>query len=301
MAKILVVDDERNVLRAFEEILPTRGHEVVAAPGAEDAMQRLKDSDCDLVILDICLPGMNGLDALARIKQMDATLPVIVMTGRSTTNTAIEATKRGAFDYHLKPFEPADMLKTIAEALEAARLMKGHVALGPRPAEAQADAIVGQSPAMRQLYKAIGHVAQTDVTVLVRGESGTGKELVARAIYEHSRRSQSPLIVINCAAIPEPLLESELFGYEPGAFTGATARASANFNRHTGARFFSMKSATFRSACKRKFSACCKSGRFNAWEATRRFKPTCVSYVPRIAIWKKRLPTVRFAKTFITA
>jgi nitrogen regulation protein NR(I) len=238
MAKILVVDDERNVLRGFEEILPTRGHEVVAVRGAEEALRELAGADCDLAILDICLPGMNGLDALARIKQLKPALPVIVMTGRSTTNTAIEATKRGAFDYQLKPFEPDQMLKTIADALEASRLMKGHVALGAEPAEATSDAIVGQSPAMQQLYKAIGHVAQTDVTVLIRGESGTGKELVARAIYEHSRRSHLPLIVINCAAIPETLLESELFGYEAGAFTGAVARRLGKFEQAHGGTVF---------------------------------------------------------------
>ncbi|HKD35454.1 MAG TPA: response regulator, partial [Pirellulales bacterium] len=214
MARILVVDDEPNVRRAFEELLLRRGHEVISARGAEEAFKRLIDADCDLVLLDICLPGMNGLDALARIKQFRSTLPVIVMTGQSTTNTAIEATKRGAFDYQLKPFDPPEMLRTIASALEAGRLVKGHVALGPQAAEPTADAIVGQSPPMQQLYKAIGRVAPTDATVLIRGESGTGKELVARAIYEHSRRSNGPLIVINCAAIPETLLESELFGHE---------------------------------------------------------------------------------------
>jgi DNA-binding NtrC family response regulator len=181
---------------------------------------------------------MNGLDALARIKQLQPTLPVIVMTGQSTTNTAIEATKRGAFDYQLKPFEPAEMLQTIAKALEAARLMKGHLALGPETIEPSTDAIVGQSSPMQQLYKAIGRVAQTDATVLIRGESGTGKELVARAIYEHSVRRHSPLVVINCAAIPETLLESELFGYEPGAFTGAVTRRIGKFEQADGGSIF---------------------------------------------------------------
>ena len=153
-------------------------------------MRRLKDGDVDLVILDICLPGMNGLDALAQIRQIQPTLPVIVMTGQGTTDTAIEATKRGAFDYQLKPFEPAEMLQTIAKALEAARLMKGRLALNPETSLPPSDAIVGRSPAMQQLYKAIGRVAPTDATVLIRGESGTGKELVARAIYQHSQRSQ---------------------------------------------------------------------------------------------------------------
>ena len=146
MPKILVVDDERNVLRAFEDILATRGHEAVCVRGAEEAMRRLKDADFDLVILDVCLPGMNGLDALAQIRQIQPTLPVIVMTGQGTTDTAIEATKRGAFDYQLKPFEPAEMLQTIAKALEAARLMKGRLALNPETAVPPSDAIVGTQP-----------------------------------------------------------------------------------------------------------------------------------------------------------
>jgi nitrogen regulation protein NR(I) len=238
MPKILVVDDEKNVQRAFEEILSSRGHEVVGVRGAEEAMRRLAEVDFDLVILDICLPGMSGLDALAQIKQIRPVLPVIVMTGQATTDNAIEATKRGAFDYHLKPFEPAEMLRTIAKALEAARLMKGRLALGSETAVPSSDAIVGQSPVMQQLYKSIGRVAQTDATVLIRGESGTGKELVARAIYQHSRRSQMPLVVINCAAIPETLLESELFGHERGAFTDATTRRIGKFEQANGSTIF---------------------------------------------------------------
>ena len=154
MPKILVVDDERNVLRAFEEILTNRGHEAVCVSGAEEAMRRLKDADFDLVILDVCLPGMSGLEAMAQIRHVQPTLPVIVMTGQGTTDTAIEATKRGAFDYHLKPFEPAEMLQTIAKALEAGRLMKGRLALNPETVVPQSDAIIGRSPAMQQLYKA---------------------------------------------------------------------------------------------------------------------------------------------------
>ncbi len=238
MAKILVVDDERNVLRAFEDILASRGHTIACTSGAEEAMRRLKEADFELVILDICLPGMSGLDALAKIRQIQPALPVIVMTGQGTTDTAIEATKRGAFDYHLKPFEPEEMLQTIAKALEAARLMKGRLALNPETAVVESDAIVGRSPPMQQLYKAIGRVAATGATVLIRGESGTGKELVARAIYQHSPRSKMPLVVVNCAAIPETLLESELFGYEPGAFTGAMTRRIGKFEQADGGTIF---------------------------------------------------------------
>jgi DNA-binding NtrC family response regulator len=160
------------------------------------------------------------------------------MTGRGTTDTAIEATKRGAFEYHLKPFEPLEMLETISKALEGARLMKGRVAMGPETAEPSTEAIVGHSPGMQQVYKAIGRVAQTEVTVLIRGETGTGKELVARAIYQHGVRSRMPLTVVNCAALPETLLESELFGHERGAFTGAVARRIGKFEQAHGGTMF---------------------------------------------------------------
>jgi nitrogen regulation protein NR(I) len=238
MAKILVVDDERSVRSAFEDLLSTKGHAVTAVPGAEDAMAHLQRQECDLVILDIRLPGMSGLDALGQLKRLHPRLPVIVMTGEGTTGTAIEATKRGAFEYQLKPFDPAEMLATIEKALEGARLMKGHLELGPEAVAQNAEAIVGRSAVMQQVYKAIGRVAQTDATVLIRGESGTGKELVARAIYQHSLRSRMPLLVVNCAAIPETLLESELFGYEPGAFTGAVSRRIGKFQQADGGTMF---------------------------------------------------------------
>jgi DNA-binding NtrC family response regulator len=238
MAKILVVDDEPTVLQAFDALLSARGHEVLTTRDAEEAIHRLESADCDLVVLDICLPHMNGLDALGKIKLLRPVLPVIVMTGRGTTDTAIEATKRGAFEYQLKPFEPLEMLQTIDKALEGARLMKGRVDLGPEATESSVEAIVGQSLAMQQVYKAIGRVTQTDATVLIRGETGTGKELVARAIYQHSSRSHLPMTVVNCAALPETLLESELFGCERGAFTGAVARRIGKFEQaHRGTMF----------------------------------------------------------------
>ena len=238
MAKILVVDDERSVRRAFEAILSDKGHTVIAVRGAEDALGLLPEDEFDLIVLDICLPGMNGFDAFAQIRQCRPKLPVIIMTGQGTTDTAIEATKRGAFDYQLKPFEPALMLRTIAKALESSRLMRGHVALGPETIPSAGEAIVGRSPPMQQLYKAIGRVAPTDVTVLIRGESGTGKELVARAIYHHSLRSGQSLMVVNCAAIPETLLESELFGHEAGAFTGTATRRIGKFEQAHGGTIF---------------------------------------------------------------
>jgi nitrogen regulation protein NR(I) len=238
MSKILVVDDESNVLAAFQEMLAGEGHQVLTADSAEAAMSSVESDQPDLVILDVCMPGMNGLDALRAIRQRHAKLPVIVMTGQGTTSTAIEATKRGAFDYHVKPFEPEAMLQTIDRALQAARLMHRHVAVAPETPTATIDAIIGHSPAMQDVYKLIGRVAATDATVLIRGESGTGKELVARAVYQHSNRAHAPLLVLNCTAVPESLLESELFGHERGAFTGAVARRIGKFEQAGGGTLF---------------------------------------------------------------
>jgi nitrogen regulation protein NR(I) len=224
VSKVLIVDDEANVLTAFEKLLSIAGHAVLLSRSGEEAMEVIARERPDAVVLDIRMPGMNGLDALSAIKRDYARLPVIVMTGQGTMETAIEATKRGAFDYQLKPFDPAGMLQLIERAVQGARVMDRQVALDPEAVSPGVDAIVGRSPAMQEVFKLIGRVAQTDATVLIRGESGTGKELLARAIYQHSRRAQEPLFVVNCVAIPETLLEAELFGHERGAFTGAHAR-----------------------------------------------------------------------------
>ncbi|MCL4190721.1 MAG: sigma-54 dependent transcriptional regulator [Thermoguttaceae bacterium] len=238
MSSIVIVDDERSVLAAFEELLSARGHDVSTAIHAEQALERARTGDCDLVIMDICLPGMNGLDALREIKRLQPRLPVVIMTGQGTMETAIEATKMGAFDYQLKPLEPAEMLRVIDKALESSRLARQQVSLGSLPADVASDAMIGQSSNMQEVYKAIGRVAPTDATVLIRGESGTGKELVARAIYQHSLRKDGPFLIINCAAIPETLLESELFGHEKGAFTGATSRRIGKFQQAHGGTIF---------------------------------------------------------------
>lgn len=238
MSEILVVDDEPGVVQAFAEVLAESGHKVTAERQASAALERLNQEAIDLVIMDVCMPGMDGLEALDRIKRHQPKLPVIIMTGQGTMETAIEATKRGAFDYQLKPFEPEEMLEVVDRALECARITQRRVALGADRPSASGDAIIGQSAALQEVYKAIGRVAATDVTVLIRGESGTGKELVARAIYQYGQRSGGLLLVVNCAAIPETLLEGELFGYERGAFTGATSRRIGKFEQADGGTIF---------------------------------------------------------------
>ncbi len=224
MSTILIIDDDDQLRVSFQRLLKEEGYSVDSAPSGEVGLNLVKSKTPDLVILDMRLPGMNGLETFRHIHAMEPKLPVIIMTAFGTTETAIEATKMGAFDYILKPFDIPEMLGIIGQALEAGRFMRSPVDMNATPDNASREAIIGRSKPMQDVYKAIGRVSPTDATVLVRGESGTGKELVARAIYQHSLRANKPFLVINCVAIPENLLESELFGYEKGAFTGASHR-----------------------------------------------------------------------------
>ena len=224
MSTILVIDDDDPLRKSFEKLLTEEGYEVKSAPSGEAGLALIRAEVPDLVVLDMRLPGMNGFETFQAIHQLDPKLPVIIMTAYGTTETAIEATKMGAFDYILKPFDIPDMLSQIRQALDAGRFMRSPVDMNTVPEKSSREALVGRSKSMQDVYKAIGRVSSTDATILIRGESGTGKELVARAVYHHSLRAGKPFLVINCVAIPETLLESELFGYEKGAFTGASYR-----------------------------------------------------------------------------
>jgi nitrogen regulation protein NR(I) len=231
---ILIVDDDAQLRHSFEKLLTAEGHTVRTSPTAEGGIEIVRSGLPDLVIMDVRLPGMDGLQAFQVMHEIEPKLPVIVMTAYGTTDTAIEATKLGAFDYVLKPFEIPEMLANIQKALEAGRFMRSRVEMDIMPEGASTEAIFGRSKTMQEVYKAIGRVASTDATVLIRGESGTGKELVARALYQHSIRKDRPFLVINCVAIPETLLESELFGYEKGAFTGAVTRRVGKIEQANG-------------------------------------------------------------------
>ncbi len=225
MSTILIIDDDDQLRLSFIKLLTAEAYTVIDAASGEAGIEKLtKGPSPDLVVLDIRLPGMNGVETFKKINQMDPKLPVIIMTAYGTTETAIETTKIGAFDYILKPFDIPEMLATIKQALGTGRFRRSPVDVDAMPQKASREAIVGRSKPMQDVYKAIGRVSSSDATVLVRGESGTGKELVARAVYQHSLRADKTFHVINCVAIPENLLESELFGYEKGAFTGAAHR-----------------------------------------------------------------------------
>jgi two-component system nitrogen regulation response regulator GlnG len=239
MGTLLIVDDEASILLAFRKVFREPEHTVLTAETAAQGLDMARQRHPDVIVLDIHLPDASGLDMLRRLHELDARCPVIFITGRSTTDTAIEAMKLGAFEYLLKPLELSTLRQVAERALRISRLMHVPAVLGATgDVDDRADAIVGLCPPMQEVYKAIGRVAAQDVTVLITGESGTGKELVARAIYQHSRRAAGRFLPINCAAIPEHLLESELFGHERGAFTGADRRRIGKFEQCHGGTLF---------------------------------------------------------------
>ena len=236
MERILIVDDDLSLCHFLKKTLSQKGYEIITCHTGRDAGESVNEQEPNLVLLDNKLPDRAGLDILKELKENKPKMPVVIMTAFGTTDTAIEAMRRGAFDYILKPFELEEISELVAKGLEANKLMKRAVAI-PALSEymEDSDQIIGKSKPMQEIFKLIGQVAESDVTVLIRGESGTGKELVARAIYQHSRRKDGPFLAINCAAIPETLLESELFGHEKGAFTGASKRRIGKFEQcHQG-------------------------------------------------------------------
>jgi two-component system nitrogen regulation response regulator GlnG len=232
MSKVLLIDDEEDVQYSFQRIFDSPEVELATASSGEEGLKVIPKLKPDLVIMDVRMGGITGLETLRRIRQMDSKLLVILMTAYGTAQTAIEAMKLGAYDYLLKPFEVPRLREIVATALKAARDMKQVVSYQPLLEKEDYElGIVGRSEPMQQVFKLIGQLAASDATALITGESGTGKELVARAIYHHSERKDQPFLAVNCAAIPEQLLESELFGHERGAFTGATMQRVGKFEQ----------------------------------------------------------------------
>jgi two-component system nitrogen regulation response regulator GlnG len=240
MGRVLLVDDDPAImLDQVTHALGPQGIRIAVARTAEEGLRQVAAQLPDVILLDVHLPDLSGLETYQRIRQLDGRIPVIFITWAATADTAIEAMKEGAYDYLFKPLDLARLRNVVVQALELGRLMRepAVVAEAP-PADDAGDAIIGRCPAMAEVYKAIGRVAGQNVIVLITGESGTGKELVARAIYQHGTRSRAPFLAINCAAIPESLLESELFGHEKGAFTGADRRRIGKFEQCSGGTLF---------------------------------------------------------------
>jgi nitrogen regulation protein NR(I) len=231
-ANILLIEDDRSTASALQKVLQDEGYAVTVAGRGDQGLSQARERQCDLVITDLRLPGLSGMELIARLHSAKPKLPIIMMTAHGTTETAIEAMKLGACDYLVKPFEADELLDLAASAVASSRRMSESVEMGE--ARSAVRAIIGKSRAMQNIYKEIGRVAATPVTVLIRGATGTGKELIARALYQHSDRSDKPFIAVNCAAIPETLLESELFGHERGSFTGANSRRIGRFEQAQG-------------------------------------------------------------------
>jgi DNA-binding NtrC family response regulator len=239
MTKVLAIDDDRTVLHLVQRWFSEVNIEVITAGNAADGLQMVRDQKPDVLLMDIMLPQLSGLEACKTVREIDSKLPVIFITGHGSSEMAIESMKLGAYDYLLKPLERDKVLDQVTRAAEMRRLMSIPVAVTPdATGNEDSDMMLGQSEAMQRVFKAIGRVAPQDVTVLIQGESGTGKELVARALYQHSKRSAGPFLAVNCAAIPETLLESEFFGHEKGSFTGADSRRIGKFEQCSGGTIF---------------------------------------------------------------
>ncbi|MBA4366495.1 MAG: sigma-54-dependent Fis family transcriptional regulator [Desulfobacterium sp.] len=244
MEKIFLIDDDEGLIHFLSRFFERKGYEVKTCLSGLDAVEIIQREAFDLILLDYKMPEANGIDILTKIKASQVKTPVILMTAYGSTYIAIEAMKRGAYDYLVKPFERKELSRIVSEALQVNRQMKEVISFPdaeqpdqslPTSNELQ---IIGTSRKMQDVYKLIGQIAESDVSVMITGESGTGKELVARAIYHHSSRKEKPFIAINCAAIPENLFESELFGYERGAFTGAERTHIGKIERCNGGTCF---------------------------------------------------------------
>ena len=240
LTRILVADDEESMRWVLSRALKKKGFTVDLARDGEEALRLIQSHPYDLAILDIKMPGLTGLELLDRVRELKSDLLTVIMTAEASMKNAVEAMKRGAYDYITKPFD-LDVIDAIVEKVTRAREMTSQVTILKEELKDRYQlekTIIGNSPAMREVYKTIGKVAPSDITILIQGESGTGKELVARAVHFNSRRLGKPFVAINCAAIPKELLESELFGFEKGAFTGAVERKLGKFEQANGGTIF---------------------------------------------------------------
>ena len=284
---ILVVDDEKNQREILETILSGEGYDVTTASSGEAAMKFVADRHFDLVLTDLKMTGMSGLDLLKELTDFDKSIIVILLTAHGTVDSAVDALRLGAFEYLQKPYDSEKLLETVSRALKKLTTLDAE--------------IVSVSPEMDKVKKLILKIAKSNSTVLIRGESGTGKELIARSIHKNSLRSNEVFQAVNCAAINENLLESELFGHEKGSFTGAVAERKAFSRSPTTARCFWTRSASSISRCRQRYCGRCRKNRSAAsaafaiststFASLRRPTATCCT-------WSRKSV---FARTFITA
>lgn len=237
-ATILVADDDRAIRTVLTQALARLGHEVKTTGNAATLWRWVQEGEGDLVITDVVMPDENGLDLVPRIKKLRPDLRIIVMSAQNTLLTAVKAAERGAFDYLPKPFDLKDLMAIVQKALSVPAQAPAPVAAPVEDAEEEALPLIGRSPAMQEIYRVLARLMGTDLTVMITGESGTGKELVARALHDYGKRRGGPFVAINMAAIPRELIESELFGHEKGAFTGATMRSTGRFEQAQGGTLF---------------------------------------------------------------
>lgn len=239
IGSILVVDDEKGQREILNTILQKEGYRIVDVPGGREAQEQLEKGEFDLILTDLKMQGMSGMELMEKILVENPQQCVVMMTAHGTIDSAVEAMKKGAFDYLEKPLERDDLLLTIQRALEHVALLRENKVLHKKLAEVQGIAnIIGEHPKIKEVFRVISKIAPTNSTVLVYGESGTGKELVARAIHDRSLRKNLPFFAINCAAIPDTLMESELFGHEKGSFTGASSKELGLFEAADGGTVF---------------------------------------------------------------
>ncbi len=234
---VLVADDDSAIRTVIGQALERAGYEVRTTGNAATLWRWVTDGQGDVVITDVIMPDENGLDLVPRIRKIRPELRVVVMSAQSTLLTAVKATERGAFEYLPKPFDLNELISVVKRALEAPRPV-GASSVRANEADDEALPLIGRSPAMQEIYRTLARLMATDLTVLINGESGTGKELVARALHDYGKRRNGPFIAINMAAIPRELIESELFGHEKGAFTGATHRSAGRFEQAEGGTLF---------------------------------------------------------------
>ena len=239
MNTVLIVDDERNYLLVLEELLSEEGYQVITAEGALRGLECMEDNDLDVVITDMKMPGMDGMEFMERVKLRMPDIPIIMMTAFGSVEKAVEAMRKGAFDYILKPFKNEELKLTILKAIDHYNLVRQNRQMARElQGKYHFGNIVGKSARMQRIFELIEKVAPTRATVLITGDSGTGKELIARAIHYNSPRINQPFISVNCGALPETLLESELFGHEKGAFSGAVSQRKGRFElAHEGTLF----------------------------------------------------------------